>query len=1488
MSVESKASAPNSVNEIWEKTILRFQERTGQRLDGLSKGPDDLRKALNAHYTAQENDENFEKAKAIGFKMIHCIQLLGGIAAEGASMVFGPAGLCFNALSFLLNIPKTVHEFHGEINAIFAEVGPALAQFRIYQRMEENTQIDEALRTSIYQVMISFVDLCANCINIHHEGRWKSFKRSAKRVLLDDGSVKGELDNFKKLTQDQLNIQATLTLEVALETNQYVSFIKTTTIEIDTTTKVIKTDVSGLVDAERKRTSDDIRKNHLSTLKTKIGVKDEQIATMVDARENMWKSSVKDSGKWLNDVDEYKQWIDRSSTADSVLVLTGEPGTGKSFLVSAIAQEIKSRNSGTKAERSLVGYYSFFIAGKSNSDRQRPEEAIKSICAQLADQDVVYAKQVSSVCSEPGKDEKYFRDATCQDLWTTLSIGAPAKNTTHYILLDSLGTLNAAELERLVKAIKQIPVVNSEEDKSNRVRILLGGKPSAFQEGKLSSASIKRIDVTRNNDVDINAFIVEELKKADLFQGEDEDSQRRKKMVEERLMKRSHNCYSTIQQDLGKIKDVIASSGTEEDLNRVLQESSTDPEALVRSELQTLEAVLKPREIDEINELLTWVVVGNGYFLLDELAAALFLRFNTVSLQPLEQKITGKYSKIFTLTQGGRSVALSDYVLECVVVERDRPRQSADDPKITATISITNGDVKAVQRFFWDLNHYSFLNGFAFQPGSDLPNSGSRKIQLHKVDAHYDIVRRAFDFFLRPSVDERGKALGKYLMAYISHHLEALYDATGLDELPPADKQYIASHIYDMFNEEDLIEKNWEFCEWVSWYAHDEDMDTFWKWLDDPVATGRLGPRDKRWLAAMKKEKHRNRSLLTPIMILVARNWLQDNKWEPAEACKWISGFLSLGVKPKREETHDDDDGDGDEEKGQKEEGEEQPVEKEEDDGVIYIYSNDSEVEMVIKAEQWCKQILDVSEVDYTWCTRIGMTYVDLGENEAAVERFKQAVTILQAQDPIDKEQLRNVFQALGRYSSDAEISLEYFNQAYKQDEGNVEILYALLKGYVSSEKEDEARPIIQKALTEKIPDTDSTLLISILKVAVGDEDEDDLLDVFKAIFSLISSSPEYWTVLQHELEAAVENARTDNKYDDLAILLFQLGSAMYHLRKEFPEDLTKAAGHWHECLTTVREKVRSEDQKRLAFIEEQALSNLAMFYFDRAIRAQGTDAEENAERLRRVYEEDTVSTGVKYVFASFYTSKGQHDKARDLLRSEIITAFNILCDDDLDNDWEGFIALRNILGHTGDYENAQKAGLMLQTWKFDREVLEMLFAENPSLEVASAQLAEFYERECPHDNTPKGNLRLLLEEAERLSAATESGSEEASIWSEACKILKESDSFDDHFIWCNNCGRRWNYDNGLHVCNYCYGIDICDACWNDLRSDETGKVLICSKFHDWWYAEPWTKDNFLRALKRLVPVKAEDGSEELISSSKWLGNLCEDWGMSKSDWNFE
>ncbi|KAH8696577.1 hypothetical protein BGW36DRAFT_381275 [Talaromyces proteolyticus] len=1509
MSSDTQDGVPKSVKEIWEKTILRFQERTGFALDSTPKSPDDLRKTLNVYYDQQTDDEQAIKAKEMGLKIVSCIQILGDFAAQGASGVFAPASLCFKALSCLLDIPKKIHKFHGEINLIFAEIGPAIAQFRIYQRMDENTGVDESLRACIYEVMVSFIDICANWINVHKEGKWKSLKHNTIKILLDDGSVQTEIDNFKQLTKRQLDIQATLTLEAAIDTKEYVNYIKTTTVEIETSTKAIKTDVSSLVEADQKRGLDETRKQHLTSIRTKLGISDEQLANVNDLRDNMWKNSIENGGKWLNDLDQYSQWVERN-TAENLLLVTGDPGTGKSYLVSAIARDIKSQDltSTSKAERSLIGYYSFSLAAKENN--RRPETAVKIICTQLAEQEFVYAKNVAAICGE--KEDKFFRDADCLRLWTTLGIDSPVKNTTHYIILDSVSSLDAAELEQLMLALQYKPLLSA-EDNDNRVRILASGEPKSFLPDSADVKPVPTIDITQYNSDDIRIFIGNELRKADLFQGEDEDSKRLSETVQERLLTRSNSSYLTVRQDLEKVKEISSSGGTEEELNQVLLESSADVKELVRSDIETLETVLKPREIEEINQLLIWVVAGYAWLNIEHLTAALFLHFNTVSLQPLIQKITGKYSKIFTLIYSDDCLALKDYVEEHVVTKRKKPRESVDDPKINATITISNANMKSVQRFLWDLNNHIFSQEFSFQSGSELNESFHGKIQLNRVDAHLAIIKQAFGFLRDPSVDHRGKSIGLYLMAYIPKHLRFLYNVSGFDKLQEGDKQYIGTCVNEMFSVGDWIENNWEYRSWATWYQERESIAICWKWLDDEEAISRLGPRDKRWLDDIKKEEDRNQALLTPIMTTVARHWLQRDDWDVLDACKWIRGFLemseaesssesgsetvssgaSITTKGHSEDGSDDgsitsddgDSGDDSDDSNDSSDNDDSDDNEDSDDSSSVSTTSDkstankSEGVTIQRAAEWCKNALDVKEVDYTWCIRLGTTFSRSSEPLLAIEQYEQAASILQAQDPINKEKLCYVFTTLGEWSTSVETALGYYKKAEEQDPCNVEIMHAILKRYISANKIDEARLIIQKVLTEKTPNSESTVLSALLKSVMKDTNEKNSLSMVLAIISLTVPSPEWSAVVQVEIERAIESAREEQKTDELAALLFHLGIAAYYFRKnDSREELAKAVGNWRECLVTLREKVEVNDRSRLKLVEQNSIHYLSMVYL-----------EQPQEVPEDVFQDDQVIPTTKYALASHYTSTGKKDEAQNLLRSEMVAAFNILCDDDVSNDGLGYSMLLSILNHTGDYENSFRASLLLPKWKFDQEVLQaLLTSEDASLNDASAKILEFYQSNCLNSADQRGNFDKVLNEAKRLSGeATGGDSENDSAYKTIFSILEQLLTSCDHSFWCDNCGQQWDYENSLHVCKKCYKMDLCDGCWNKIRSTEP-TVFVCSRSHDWWEQEMWTMERYIHSCKKLVSMTSRDGSIELITVSKWLGILCEQWGLSKADWKFE
>lgn len=80
---------------------------------------------------------------------------------------------------------------------------------------------------------------------------------------------------------------------------------------------------------------------------------------------------------------------------------------------------------------------------------------------------------------------------------------------------------------------------------------------------------------------------------------------------------------------------------------------------------------------------------------------------------------------------------------------------------------------------------------------------------------------------------------------------------------------------------------------------------------------------------------------------------------------------------------------------------------------------------------------------------------------------------------------------------------------------------------------------------------------MAMLSTALGKGNKIDMLAVFNAVFSVVSSSAELRAIFQHEMEVAIVAARTEGKNEELATLLFQLASA----RHLFLQGLSRAIG---------------------------------------------------------------------------------------------------------------------------------------------------------------------------------------------------------------------------------------------------------------------------------------------------------------------------------------
>ena len=884
--------------------MAQFQQRTGTVLNVRPpKTLEDITRQIDIQQTSyayESNEQDLKtRAKTASMNVLYCLRLLGGVAAQGASMVFAPASLCFNAVSILLDIPSKLHDFHAVVDGLFEQISVFLSQFRIYQRIEQFSEIDPDLNDTIHRLMISFVSICALSVELRNGGKWGFFKRDAKKVLFDDdSSVSKELGTFKYLVDKQGNIRDTLALEHILKSEDKLSHLLMSTAEsqthiadIEKGVENIGKGVSELTNAENDRKSEQTKKELLTKITKKLAVKDEVVEANKKAFNEFWAESVEGGGQWLCDLAVYTDWVNpKTEEIDPVLLLTGEASCGKSFLSAVVAHDLLDRYGEKSSVRTSLAYHFFpKYSDKINKDQKPAETALKAIALQLAEHNMLYRKSLAQIV-DTKDDGNFFRDSSCQELWDTLKLASTKADCTFFLIFDGLDQCGS-DAKALIDVLNSLK--NTDVDRS-QLRVLATGTSDTLSD--TMSPATPMIEIQQNNETDVKKYIERQLKKRDLLQGNNTETVKFRTSIYDRLPDLVHGSFFKTQITLDKIDETIAADGSSSELERILDEANQDGGMIAKNAIAELSESLSAKEIEEVNELLIWVIYGFEYFYIDELEAALFLRFEKTSLQPLEKKLKKKYPKIFGYE--GFGITIDSDVQDAVEVVRNSKRMAEDSvPRISATIQITNADMRSVQSFLWRLNEKAVIENFVFdQTTTATTLKGS--IHCNEMDAHLSIVKQTFKL-LTADPDDRTSALSQYLLDRLPDHLDKLYDAAGIDELTPADKREIGKGLFNLLEDGETLERFWwhrgntrENVSTANWVIDHSRVDVFWKWLDDPEATRTLGKKDKEWLQQQKSASDSNRALMRPTIVMVAKNWLQGRDWVVDDAFLWLQAYL--------------------------------------------------------------------------------------------------------------------------------------------------------------------------------------------------------------------------------------------------------------------------------------------------------------------------------------------------------------------------------------------------------------------------------------------------------------------------------------------------------------------------------------------------------------------------------------------------------------------
>ena len=127
-----------SFQQMWAEAQMRFMEKTKRSLrQPRNRALSDVMKTLEEHFNPQDSEESqkHQRLKQSASDVLIFVQMLGGITAQAAALVFGPANLCFNAMNFLLTVPTRVSGLYdGTCNALSV----CLDMYENFQDLPEN------------------------------------------------------------------------------------------------------------------------------------------------------------------------------------------------------------------------------------------------------------------------------------------------------------------------------------------------------------------------------------------------------------------------------------------------------------------------------------------------------------------------------------------------------------------------------------------------------------------------------------------------------------------------------------------------------------------------------------------------------------------------------------------------------------------------------------------------------------------------------------------------------------------------------------------------------------------------------------------------------------------------------------------------------------------------------------------------------------------------------------------------------------------------------------------------------------------------------------------------------------------------------------------------------------------------------------------------------------------------------------------------------
>ncbi|KAK8022574.1 hypothetical protein PG993_013341 [Apiospora rasikravindrae] len=938
----ARVAAQKEIDTIWAQVHQRVQQLADREGKPQRKGmsiDDVLGVVHEIQKSRKEESEKYGWFKNAVTNTLKCIQTIGGIVASGASEVFAPSDMCFNALTFVI-------EAWQKYEGMFENLGELLVRCcEFLERLDYyDGNMDIRLTRLACQNLQLFVEICDHSIRLkkkHHK-----FAAFMKRLFLNDDNISGLLGMMDKLNNKE-------NLLVNAQTYKIVS----------DSAGDIKLILEGQREQKKEDDAKKWRKSIARALKfpnSALGSDGEPFPTWqrtFDARKDRL---IEGTGQWILEKEAFKDWLEAEESTNPFLVIEGAQNSGKTSLIANTLRLLRKGERVSTTSRTVSAYFFADSDKRKYQDGEEPnflEVATRTMLWQVATAFEAMTKSMAQIA------ERKHEFQNTVDIWQQLFINNKERinnDTSFFFFIDA----SESDVRKLKELLQRLGSISD----GKRVQIMLSASPETKSWLKETLGSgVGVIPISECNGSDIDTFIESRMNTMPILK----DVKRTgisdwRTTIFNTLREKCEGDYFKLHTNLKDLEKV----DLVDDIMDVLENAGKSRTDQIDAALRNLNSIRTPKEIDEINEIMLWINDGCDFLPVEAMESIVAIKHRrtahlreqaspvpsthihrrktgqtviaekvsapssnlTVSLLPFKKKLLDKYDPLFTVTDSNQVNWRSDELMQRIPVKAGSTINSlngrSDRPVIGGLQVIQEAEINIVRHFLSSVCPPDLYSRFDFEQffHGRIGAGQKQSICLDPDNAHIRIVITCL-IILTDEGYRKNRQLRDYAALHLLFHLDAV-DLSAAD-LSKDLKAEVGPLLVKLFTEESGIDalfwpvvvsmsfKTWSEDEGITlqetrgeWVYSAEGVRQVALWLKDSMVVKHV---DQAAEALIERVKAPDANLHEAVLGRAAKH-MAEHMFRRAEFTKqqflaaayFIRGYLGRLDKRKAKKMKDD------------------------------------------------------------------------------------------------------------------------------------------------------------------------------------------------------------------------------------------------------------------------------------------------------------------------------------------------------------------------------------------------------------------------------------------------------------------------------------------------------------------------------------------------------------------------------------------------------